>query len=65
MEKNRDLQVNIKNPKLRKAYLDYKKYEFKVLKLNEENFIDFCKTWIKYGKGTQLAIYKSKRIIND
>lgn len=29
------------------------------------NFFDFCKTWIKYGKGTQLAIYKLKRKIND
>jgi len=25
------------------------------------NFFDFCKTWIKYGKGTQLAIYKLRR----
>ncbi len=25
------------------------------------NFIDFCKMWIRYGKGTQLAIINSQR----
>ncbi len=25
------------------------------------NFLDFCRLWIKYGKGTQLAILNSKR----
>lgn len=30
------------------------------------NFIDFCKMWIRYGKGTQLAINNSQReVMND
>ncbi len=29
------------------------------------NFLDFCKMWVRYGKGTQLAILKSKGIKID
>ncbi len=29
------------------------------------NFLDFCKMWIRYGKGTQLALMNSKRKDND
>jgi len=25
------------------------------------NFLDFCRLWIKYGKGTQMAISNSER----
>ena len=29
------------------------------------NFFDFCKTWMNYGKGTQLAIKNLRRKVND
>ena len=25
------------------------------------NFIDFCQTWLRYGKGTHLAIHNLRR----
>ena len=29
------------------------------------NFLDFCQTWLRYGKGTHLAIHNLRRSIND
>ncbi len=29
------------------------------------NFLDFCQTWLRYGKGTHLAIHNLRRCIND
>jgi len=29
------------------------------------NILDFCQTWLRYGKGTHLAIHNLRRSIND
>ncbi len=52
-----DLGLRLKN----KGYNFVKENKAIVYHDFSSNFLDFCKMWIRYGKGTQLAIINSRR----
>ncbi|MHA2051863.1 MAG: glycosyltransferase family 2 protein [Promethearchaeota archaeon] len=52
-----DLSLRLK----KEGYYFKKENRAKVYHEFSPNFIDFCKLWIKYGKGTQMAIINSRR----
>lgn len=54
-----DLGLRLKN----KGYNFVKEKKAIVYHDFSSNFLDFCKMWIRYGKGTQMAILNSKRNI--
>lgn len=56
-----DLCLRLRN----KGYYFIKEQKAVVYHDFSSNLLDFCRTWIRYGKGTQLAILKSRSRFND